>query len=193
MYLPLSKLLNPNFQQLPGDVLLRKMRGSGGNETSGLDTYLTRPDRLVNYDPTLLTSPRILFELRHSIITSSAVWHNMTLVIAVIFLFATISLFASRNSKEPIHFEKLDEFVQHLKAFIAFMLGMHVSQSCGRFHQLITNMNDLFDLILQIQAQLLIFDVPEKERETIARYSILSCWFYYYELAEIHCDPCIYT
>ena len=77
------------------------------------------------------------------------------------------------------------ELIVHLKFFLAFMLGIRLAFAYIRFQRLIHNVDQLFEKVLSLHSDIETFRVRKRERSKIARYSVLSCWLYYYELAEL--------
>eukprot|EP00392_Amoebophrya_sp_AT5.2_P001503 g1505.t1 len=98
---------------------------------------------------------------------------------------------AATFTNDPKHASEhavLDKIIAFFRAFIAFMLGLYVSHAAGRFHGIVGQIINLFDTIRQLQTDLIMYGIPDKELHWIERFSVLSLRILHQEIRVIHHD-----
>ncbi|CAD7935284.1 unnamed protein product [Amoebophrya sp. A25] len=142
-----------------------------------------------NYNPIALMGPGFIFRLANTVFVSWDVWKNVLLVWSIMIVSALIMKTQIDDPTKPQEHEMLDKIIAFFRAFIAFMLGLYVSHAAGRFHTIVAEILTLFEHIKQIQTDLMMFGIPDKELHWVERYGVLSMRIFHQELCEIHNDP----
>ncbi|CAD7924575.1 unnamed protein product [Amoebophrya sp. A120] len=147
------------------------------------------PHTHFNYNPIALASPFVIGRVAHTMFASWEVWKNVLIVWTIMVFAAVTTAILTKDPKHAQDHEILDKIIAFFRAFIAFMLGLYVSHAAGRFHTIVNEIINLFDHIRQLQTDLIMYGVPEKELHIIERYGVLSMRIFHQELKEIHNDP----
>jgi len=150
-------------EKAPNDELTQEFIAS--NEKGKVYSY--NNDRLVTWGIFLSKTPAIVFQWR--------VWIVVPCILCTAYSFALLVLFEVPQA-QLLDTTSLDEFTKYLRVFIAFMLGLFLNNSFGRWQSSVSNFRQLLTSVKQLMWVARLMNFSEDLTAELERLCLLACY-----------------
>jgi len=137
---------------------------------------------VTTYDPSHLTSLGAIFQITGTIFGVSQIWYNLLMLFVTMIC---VSLLVFRFIRDPhrISTKTITYIVHTLSTLIGFGLGMFLKKSMKRWWTTVTQIQELFDVIMKINLMGSSIMMSDDQQLTLARLGSLSVHLLDIELA----------
>jgi hypothetical protein len=149
-------------------VFLRSLRERKKNEGLLDKTVLS-------YDPSHLTSLGAMFQISGTVFDVSQIWTNLFFIFMTMICVALVVFRYVRNPHN-ISTRTITVIVQTLSTLIGFGLGMFLKKALNRWWITVTQIQELFDVIMKINLMGSSFMMTDEQQLTLARLGALSVY-----------------
>jgi hypothetical protein len=128
---------------------------------------------VITYDPSNLTGLGAIFQISGTIFDVSQIWTNLFFIFMTMICMALV-VFRYVRDPHQISTKTITVIVQTLSTLIGFGLGMFLKKSLNRWWTTVTQIQELFDVILKINLMGSSFMMTDDEQLKLARLGALS-------------------
>jgi len=150
-------------EKAPSDELTQEFIAS--NEKGKVYSY--NNDRLLTWGIFLSKTPSIVFQWR--------VWIVVPCILCTAYTFVLLVLYEVPQA-QLLDTSSLDEFTKYLRVFIAFMLGLFLNNSFGRWQSSVSNFRQLLTSVKQLMWVARLMNVHEDLTAELERLCLLACY-----------------
>jgi len=142
----------------------------------------------VVYNPRLLLTWSVLRAVRGTVLDDGGVLWNIA-VVSFVALVSCVTCFLAVPDLTTFKPDAFYAVVLYVKVFIAFMLGMFLSNCLGRWWDTVVALTDLFMCIRKITWLCNTHQVQPEVRDIIQRHAVLSCLVLEAEVSSLYEPP----
>jgi hypothetical protein len=131
--------------------------------------------KLYAYNNERLLTWRILFTNTPAIVLSWRVWIVVPCVLLLAFGSALMIAIEFPHA-EKLESMRIEKFSTYLRVFIAFMLGLYMNNSFGRWQSSVTTFRQLLTSIKQLMFNIRVMNVRSELAEAVQRKCLVACY-----------------
>jgi hypothetical protein len=130
-------------------------------------------ETVMTYDPSHLTSLGSVFQITGTIFSVTQIWTNLCMLFMTMIC---VALVVFRYVRDPHHIstKTISFIVQTLSTLIGFGLALFLKKSMKRWWLTVTQIQELFDVIMKINLMGSSFMMTDEQQLTLARLGSLS-------------------
>jgi len=134
----------------------------------------TLSSSVVTYDPAVLATWKVFGLVKGTCFTNPRILYmNASLILFA--MMVAISVFCIVPDIQTMNPDSFYKIVYYFKVFIAFMLGLFLSNCVSRWWKTVVALTDFFLIIRKFAWLCNANDIPKHRRDSIQRLSLLSC------------------
>jgi hypothetical protein len=128
-----------------------------------------------HYNPIYFAQPlKTITYTAGTVFMDPCIWRIVGYLLVLAFTIATLCLLLVPNA-ENLEAGSFDTLLKYLKVFLAFMLGMFMNNSLGRWWTTVNALTDYFNNVEKLLFCMNSFGVPVERRQEMLYYCVASC------------------